>query len=322
MTAVPVVPPPSPPPVGGPPRGLWRRLTGRAVDLAVIGVVLATSLTVGRQLIDWWHDDSGLEIPRPPVGVDLPAWDGHDGPLLVEFGRLPVRMRQELVRGSLAEAQQALRDRLARSLAANPPASATGGANEQRILELVSQLPPPVIWTREGLVTDFEEQLLGALAIRLGPGETLPERIRAGSLTAWGLLWPAPNGAWRLYEFQRLATASNNDPLRLAGPPESVRLLAIGQAESGALLAFRGPGTLGGWQSSFDEELISQGWQRLGNWQGPEGSRGVQFFRPHAGGRELADLRLVRDNSGTLLAMVQILREQSTAPPDLTPGTR
>ncbi|MFN7766294.1 MAG: hypothetical protein ACK5UC_03745 [Planctomycetaceae bacterium] len=288
----------------------------------MIGIVLATSLTVGRQLIEWWHDDSGLEGPRAPVGVDLPAWDGHDGPLLVEFGRLPVQMRQELIQGSLDEAQQALRDRLARSLASSPQASDSRGANEQRILELVSQLPPPVIWTRAGLVTDFEEQLLGALAIRLGPGETLPERILTGRLTAWGLLWPAPDRAWRLYEFQRVASTSNDDPLRIDGPPESVRLLAVGHAESGALLAFRGPGTLGAWQSAFDEELTSHGWQRLGNWQGPEGSRGAQFSRPNPRGRELADLRLVRDNSGTLLAMVQVLRERSTAPPDLTPGTR
>lgn len=292
------------------------------MDVAVIGIVLATSLTVGRQLIEWWHDDSGLEGPRPPIGVDLPAWDGRDGPLLVEFGRMPVRMRQELVRGSLAEAQQALRDRLARSLASSLPAAGSSGANEQRILELVSELPPPVLWTREGLVTDFEEQLLGALAIRLGPGETLSERILAGRLAAWGLLWPAEEGAWRLYEFQRVNSTSDDDPLRINGPPESVRLLAVGHAESGALLAFRGAGTLGGWQSDFDEELTAHGWQRLGNWQGPDGSRGVQFSRPHPGGRELADLRVVRDNSGTLLAMVQILRERSTAPRDLTPGTR
>jgi hypothetical protein len=289
--------------------------------LAVIGIVLATSLTVGRQLIEWWHDDSGLEVPRPPVGVDLPPWDGHDGPLLVEFGRLPVRMRQELVYGSLAEAQQALRDRLARSLS-NPLPESASEANERHILELVSQLPPPIVWTREGLVTDFEEQLLGALAIRLGPGESLPQRIRAGRLAAWGFLWPAPDRAWRLYEFQRLADTAGDDPLRLAGPPDSVRLLSVGHAEAGHLLAFRGPGTLGAWQSAFDEELTSHGWQRLGNWEGPAGSRGVQFARTHPEGRELADLRLVRDNSGTLLAMVQILRERSTAPPDITPGTR
>jgi hypothetical protein len=288
----------------------------------VIGIVLATSLTVGRQLIEWWHDDSGIEGPRSPLGVDIPAWDGRDGPLLVEFGRLPVQMRQELIRGSLADAQQALRDWLARSLATSSPAADRGGENEKRILELVSQLPPPVIWTRAGLVTDFEEQLLGSLAIRLGPGKTLPERILAGRLTAWGLLWPAPNGDWRLYEFQRVASPSVDDPLRIDGPPESVRLLAVGHAESGALLAFRGPGTLAGWQSAFDEELTAHGWQRLGNWQGPGGSRGVQFSRPHRRGRELADLRLVRDNSGTLLAMVQILREPTTAPPDFTPGTR
>ena len=321
MSSPPVVSPPPSPPPSGPPAGFWKRLTGRAIDLAVIGIVLATSLTVGRQLIEWWHDDSGLEAPRPPVGVDLPPWDGREGPLLVQFGRLPVRMRQERITGSLADAQQTLRNRLAKSLEIPLPEAASEG-NERRILELVSQLPPPIVWTREGVVTDFEEQLLGALAIRLGPGESLPQRIRAGRLTAWGFLWPAPDSAWRLYEFQRLAETDRHDPLRLAGPPNSVRLLSVGHAEAGHLLAFRGPGTLGAWQAAFDEELTALGWQRLGNWEGPEGSRGVQFARPHPEGRELADLRLVRDNSGTLLAMVQILRERSTASPDITPGTR
>jgi len=304
--------PESPAPVPGR-RSLWRRISGRAIDLAVIGIVLATSLSVGQQLIQWWHDDTGLVAPQPPVGIDLPAWDGHDGPLLVEFGQFPVVMRQELVTGSLETAQEALSRDLAQTLK-GPEQVAPIAANERRILDLVSELPPPVVWTREGIVTEFQEQLLGALAIRLGPGTTLRDQIRTGRLTAWGFLWPAPDNAWRLYRFERTSPDPSTDPLRLAGPAQAVRLLGVGQPDSGQLLAFRGTGTLGDWQAEFERELTGKGWARLGDWQGQADSRGVQFSRATPQGRELADLRLVRDNSGTMYAMVQWLQQRPETP--------
>jgi len=275
--------------------------------------VLATSLSVGQQLIQWWHDDTGLEIPQPPAGIDLPAWDGHDGPLLVEFGQLPVRMRQELVSGSLESAQETLHRHLAQTLK-SPHDGSPGEANERRILDLVSELPPPVVWTREGIVTGFQEQLLGALAIRLGAGSTFAEQVKAGRMTGWGFLWPAPGNAWRLYEFEKISHDTGADPLRIAGPSQAVRLLGVGQADSGQLLAFRGTGSLGEWQAEFDRELTGKGWERLGDWQGQADSRGGQFSRSTSRGRELADLRLVRDNSGAMYAMVQLLQERPETP--------
>src|ERR1700676_4097418 len=78
---------------------LARRMTSRTTDLIAIGLIVVASLTLGRQVRDWWR------APPPAVGATEeavgapPAWEDGRQPISLEFGDLPLAMTRQGVEG-------------------------------------------------------------------------------------------------------------------------------------------------------------------------------------------------------------------------------
>jgi hypothetical protein len=119
-----------------------RRISSRTTDLVAISIVLVASLTLGRQILHWWHAEPSS--PTAAVGPDLagPAWDDETQPVSLEFGDLPMALTRQLVKGDQQVAIEAL-VRHCRGVAESAacPAREPDDA-ERRLLEKLSGLTP------------------------------------------------------------------------------------------------------------------------------------------------------------------------------------
>src|SRR5262249_37918314 len=79
---------------------LARRMTSRTTDLIAIGIVIVASLTLGRQVRDWWRappTDGGLD----QAAGSRPAWEDSGRPISLEVGDLPLAITRLVVEGDL-----------------------------------------------------------------------------------------------------------------------------------------------------------------------------------------------------------------------------
>ena len=81
-----------------------RRVSSRTTDLLAISLVLVASLTLGRQVLQWWRAEPPQVVAPAQTGAIGPDWENTLEHLALEFGDLPVGITRQVVRGDKAEA--------------------------------------------------------------------------------------------------------------------------------------------------------------------------------------------------------------------------
>src|SRR5262245_32349278 len=80
---------------GGSLRTLGRRISSRTTDLLAIAIVVAASLTLGRQMLTWWHEAPPAVLEMGPLEERAAEWGSDSRPVSLEFGNSPMRVMRQ-----------------------------------------------------------------------------------------------------------------------------------------------------------------------------------------------------------------------------------
>ena len=298
-----------------------RHISSRTTDLVAISIVLVASLTLGRQILHWWH----AEAPSSPAAaiepaLAGPAWDDETQPLSLEFGDLTMALTRQLVKGDQDVATEAL-VRPCREAAETAVCPSRGPNDAERLLlEKLSSLTP-VEESTEKSDTDaaaektggwqvyvVDERFLMVAAVRWFPDDP-KETARGGlRLVCWGMAMPAGERAWTLYMFWESSSASSS-PSGLANvplPPGAHRNLSVRDERGGLVLGFYGSGSAQKWMKFYDDWFARQGWSKREKWSTGAEAWSARFAPSQVSREGWVEIRFAADHDGNLTGLLQV----------------
>lgn len=308
---------------------LARRVSRRTVDLVAIAIVLAASLSLGRQVIQWWGVD-----PEPPrLAAPMDSLAGEELPVTLEFGDHPLRLTRQMFTGErqaglliLLQASRVLLESAQQDAASTFARSSTPA--EEQLLARTADLKPieevPGRWqiyqvdlpfvlilgvgvrsaaesgspgTAGSSESPESSQTAGATAAATSVATPAPQRY----LVSWGIMLPHGENAWTLYTFE----IKPGDEAGGAGsvadvplPPSSRRLLSLADRHGGRFVGVAGDGTPAEWQRFFDGFFQSQGWEAAGGWHVGDGHWSARFQRKGSSNSASVDIQFGNDERG------------------------
>lgn len=305
-----VSPAPAPQPARRTLADVGRQVTRRSIDLVAIALVIGASLTLGKQVLEWW----GIEPDAPHLAPPLETVAaGTGGPMTLEFGDRPLRLthhtftgdRSAALRALLGTCRQALDVWAKRTERGTPAASA---AAESQLLERTSQLRP--IEEQPGTWQIYQVDLPFVLLVGVGltgspangkteePANTAAAPAVQRHLVSWGIMLPQSEQAWTLYAFEIKSedgTAGGGATPEVPLPPDSRRLLSMTDRTGGRFVGITGAGTPDRWQQFYDGWFAAQGWENASGWRKVGGHWSVRFRQPDAAGAAVVDLQFGSD---------------------------
>jgi hypothetical protein len=291
--------------------------------LLAISIVLVASLTLGRQILHWWH----AAPPAPTAAVESelagPAWDDELQPLSLEFGDLPLALTRQVVIGERSAAIDALVRHCQSSAAAAECPPHEPDAAELQLLAKIAGLTPVVQPVARGPGTEkpsdwrvyvVDERFTLVAAVRRfsqGPQQTASEGSR---LVCWGIAMPAREHAWTLFVFRGAVAGSSSSAGRLDVPlpPGAQRNLSFRDERGGSLIGFSGSGSPQVWMAFYDDWFSTRGWSNSGTWSSGAESWSARFSKPGVPGAAFVEIRFAADGKGTLTGIL----DGHGSPPD------
>jgi hypothetical protein len=264
---------------------LARRISSRTTDLLAIAIVLVGSLTLGRQVLEWWRlDPPAVLNSRPMAGFET-EWGRDDQPVELAFSDSPIRLIRQTVTGAgqgdaLGRVQEACQKAL---LVARLPETAADPA-ELDLLRTVAEQQPEVEQPGEWQIHRLGGNLPMLVGVRFFSGSAAksdqPHPTTVRRVICWGLVFPArPSGAWTAYTFikgnsqtsssSRLALRdrrTDDDLVEVPLPLGCQRTVFVSQSAWNSLTGFQGIGDATGWQNHFSRWSADQGWATAEDW--------------------------------------------------------
>ena len=285
-----------------------RRMTSRTTDLIAIGLVIAASLSFGRQILQWWH----AAPPPAPTAAAAPAssppWENPLQPVSLEFGDLPLSMTRQTVIGDGGAAVEALVRHCERSAAGARSPWRDWDAAEQQLLARTEGLTPVAeqseVWQVYVIDRDFP---MVAAVRRFVSSEKEAARGRP-RLVCWGMAMPAGEGAWNLFVFQG-DVAGNSLPTGLPAVPlprEASRNLSLRDERGGMLVGFSGKGSPAEWTEFYDDWFGAQGWSSEDGWMSAGGAWSARFRKPDAPAAGRVEIQFAEGAKNELTGLLQI----------------
>lgn len=300
-----------------------RRTTSRTTDLIAIAIVGVGSLTLGRQVLEWWHADPPLASSTAASSATQ-VWEPGGGPLLLEFGDSPLAITREAVRGDRETAIDALLARCQDEARSCDTSGSEPAVAEMRLLERIADLTPAVDedGLRQVYVVDERYPMVAAVGrprganVSVAPAESAPHTTRrddkilaeAGPrLLCWGLAMPLGESAWTLYVFRGSSAKNGAAPagLDVPLPPGARRNLSLRDARGGTLVGFSAAGRAETLMTFYDDWFRQQGWLPGEGWHG--GNR-VWTARYRSDAKSMThevDVRFAEDSGGLLSGLLQ-----------------
>jgi hypothetical protein len=307
---------------------LAKSIRSRTTDLLAIAVVMIAGMTLGRQVITWWHADDADPVPRSRIPA---VWGSAGAPLDIRFGDLSLGMSRLAITGTETEAQRQLvvlcteKTRTAAATERSPEKS------ELTLLQRLKEMKPVASEPGKWEIYLLERPMAMAVGVRVvKPAKESPTGRESGQakveqsprrVVCWGWLMPSGNRSWNAYCLQPGGASTST----LAGglpdcplPPQTRRLLSVVGGAEGQMVGFTGPGPVEAWMRFYDEwvrgqeaagkgtagaiawQPAAQGWS--GRWRSPatEGARPVEISwhltpdpQPAAAGNWLGVLDLI-----------------------------
>ena len=247
LTSTPAVPP------------LARRLTRRAIDLLAVAFLIAVGLSVGQQLVEWWHIDPNAAAPDMSglSGVDL---DWSRTPVTLKFGEASTSLERIPFQGSRKQMEEEL-TRIGQSIVSSTEPSPAPMDDAEKDWLTALNAAPPVFWdSTRGNVYRRREPLPSFVATRFtdaesGTGEQIGQRI-----VGWGLAFPSGPVDWTIYVFHPDSAKSVlADAPQLVVPPDGSRNITHVRGSDGCQWhVIQGRGDLAGWVQHFNNQFGSE----------------------------------------------------------------
>lgn len=286
--------------------GLGRRISSRTTDLLAIAIVLIASLTMGRQMLQWWHEEPPSVLDMGPLENLGTEWGANSQPVSLEFGDSSISMtRQVLPSGGPQAALDSVRQRCQAILVeSNSPGTPRDQAESDQ-LDALSKLTPeteqPGSWQLY-TITGGLPMVVGVKSFDSAAKTSGTEKMPATNpsdgrrVVCWGLVFPGLSpGSWTAYTFVRRPAVSGDSPRtqsqdielsRLELPAGAQRTLLMQESEQSGLLGFQGAGQTEGWQQHFSTWFQKQGWNQSESWQPLQGGWSGRFVRREPGRME------------------------------------
>jgi hypothetical protein len=276
-------------------RQLGRKIVRRTTDLIAVGLLLIGGLVFGRQLVEWWGDETPLSVaPQGASGASPdggPAgWGDWESLVSWEFGDLSLGLACQTVRGDFDTVRSKLLAACLRA-AETSAAPAEAASNAEKILLARTRDRAPHLKGRDGIAVYWlEDQFELAVAVRTPPDapQEATQDATAGRvgaeprLVCWGLALPVGEDVTTLYLFRQAEMAGSRSGVEadsVPAPPEARRILALRDERGGALSAYAGEGVPQSWMRFFDAQFASAGWSARAEWQTIHGGYRIQFER-------------------------------------------
>ncbi len=284
-------------------------MSSRTTDLIAIALVVAGSLTFGRQILQWWHaapPAAPATAAAPAIG---PAWEDPTQPVALEFGDLPLSMTRQTVIGDAELAVEALVRHCEQSVAAARAPWRDRDEAERQLLSKTVGLTPAAeesgVW--QVYVIDRQFPMVAGLR-RFVSGEN---EAAAGvpRLVCWGMAMPAGDNAWNLFVFQA-ASRGSAVPAGLPDvplPPESHRNLSRRDERGGLLVGFSGTGSPREWIQFYDDWFAGQGWSLEEGWLTGGGAWSARFRKPGAPEAGRVEIQFAEAANRELSGLLQIV---------------
>ena len=324
------------------PRGarLWRLprlITSRTTDLLAIAIVLIASLTMGRQMLEWWQDEPPAVLDMGPLENLGAEWGGNSRPVTLEFGDSPLSMtRQVLSAGNIKAALDSVRQRCQTVLLESGPPAAEPDKGELEQLETLSKLTPeleqPGLW-QVYTISGGLPLVIGVKTFTAKSGKTAAASPPDGRrVICWGLVFPGLSpGSWTTYTFTRRPAdvGDSRDNLirdfdlgRLTLPADCRRTVVMQEAGQSGLLGFQGAGRSDDWQRHFSGWLGEQGWSLPEGWQAVKGGWTGRFVRREPGRVDDSTLQIqcYQQPTGQGVGLIQLYPGR-TPRPEPSPAT-
>jgi len=302
-----------------------RRISSRTTDLLAVSIVLVASLTLGRQILHWWHTEPPAPAAAAAPEIAGPAWDDPSQPLSLEFGDLPQALTRQLIKGDQDVAVEALvRHCQAAAETASRPNHEPDDA-ERRLLEKLAGLTPVEESSEKrgnGSAVDaaggwqvyvIDERFTMVAAVRRfvddGAADRSNETARSGvRLVCWGIAMPVGERAWTLYLFhESRAGASSSGSLPDVPLPDGARRnLSLRDEKGGALIGFSGRGSAKTWMTFYDDWFSRQGWSQTYQWSVGAAAWSASYRRPRESETGRVEIRFAADERGELTGLIQI----------------
>lgn len=248
---------------------LAQTLRKRALDLIAIGIVIAATLTLGRQMAAWWNTDPDAvnqfsESARLLASADR-MWTDASQPVSVEFGGVPYHMQREKVTGDEQQVVERLISRAFDHSMSNQPLKQTHSSYVRLLKAIESEKPVKSEKNVEVFV------LRGPTLIVVGTRKA-SESNR--DVVCWGLYYPSEQNEWTTWLFSRSSDSGEIQEHQPHGgkldallPSNSKIIMALRTTYGTGILNFRSTETLSQCQIHFDTVLENKGWKSIQGWE-------------------------------------------------------
>ncbi len=284
----------------GTPRGtglgqLARRIAGWTSNGIVTVVIVLASVACGRQIVTWWAEE-----PSPPTGqpAQVAGWpDDFSAAHTVAFGDLPWIMERQLVLGPPEQVGASLQKACRQALQHAEPPGEEPGPLEKRLLDRLARCETPAETGPNWAIYRLAKPLVMVAGVHCGnravpPDGRSPQHCvasPAARVVVWAIGVPLKGNRWAAYVFRLAAApvAGGNLLAEWKMPAGIHRLMAVGSAGGGFMLAIEGADPIAHWKKELDRSLVESGSKGLGAWQWTGAVWTRRYTRPDAGRLEL-----------------------------------
>lgn len=281
-----------------------RKVASRTTDLIVIAVVVIAALTLGRTVIEWWHEEPPELSVNPGGGAQgTGVWGDGGAPVSLEFGDAAISITRRMVRGDREQGLAALVETCIGIVRQNGPTVGESVSAEATLLNRVAEETPvaeePDAWQVFRIEKPFP--------VVVGTRWVDPAAARLRRLVCWGLLFPAGEKNWLAYVFHPAGsgTASATKVPVVPLPPGGRRLLGLRDERGGSLVGFSGSGSPETWMKFYEEWFGERDWTTEG-WQVTGSSWGTRFLPPEAE-MGIVEVEFALDGQGGLTGVISVL---------------
>jgi hypothetical protein len=288
---------------------LARRMTSRTTDLIAIGLIVVATLTLGRQVRDWWRTPPPtVEVTEQAVGP-VPAWEDGRQPIALEFGDLPLAMTRQVVEGNQKKTIDALVQNCRQEVATARSPWREADEAERRLVEMTAGLTPVAdeseVW--QVFVVDERFPMVAGLRHFDGPNNEAARGLFR--LVCWGLALPVGQDIWNVYVFkgaQSAGAAASGIP-EISLPPGGHRNLAVRDEQGGRLVGFSGIASAEEWIKYYDRWFAEKDWSSGEDWRASSGTWSARFQKQTSDTATTVKIHFAQGARGELMGLIQVV---------------
>jgi hypothetical protein len=291
-----------------------RRITSRTTDFLAVCIVLVASLTLGRQIVVWWHTAPPAESAAKRIDSAPAAWEDEKLPVALEFGDVPVALTRQVCFGQPSAALGLLVHNCESATRAADRPLRERDETENQLLARLATSKPAVEKSGEWQVHVVDDRFLLVAGLRRLSDSRLAEAAGSGwRLVCWGLAMPAGEDTWTTFILRGTGgtDSSPGKSREIPIPPDSRRSLSLKDERGAALVGFSGSGDPLRWMQFYDRWFADRDWTSTEGWSSGQDVWSGRFTGPGDSEPERVEIRFARDRRGELTGLWQVVQPGS-----------